>query len=394
MNLVLNTIGVSIDNDAIRSLIQENDIEVIDTSDMKIAHCVGCNQCWLKTPGVCAIKDDYESILKKLVQADNLWIVSDTRFGFLDYKGKRVMDRIVPMLNMTVGFRDGWMRHEVRYHPLNIGLLYKGDADQAMMEDWCKRTAVNIGGHSLGAIAFSNNAKRVIDDRGEKSVISGRPEHLVIINGSPRVAKFSNTEKIIHSFAKGLEEAGVTWELHHLSNRNEWDAAREAYLDNKRTLIAFPLYVECVPSLMLEFLATLPVVRQQQGELSFLLHGGMDEGYEFRFCERILQGLPAQFGCSYGGTLIHGGSFGIRTREDAVKAKIVAPYEKMGRLFAQNGNFLTPEAKKFTGPEQYPWLVRKMVSLLFLKKVNKGFEDFAKSWGCTRPLNDKPYSDK
>jgi Multimeric flavodoxin WrbA len=395
MNLVLNTIGASVDNDMICPLIPDKkEVEIINTSDMKIAHCMGCNQCWLKTPGVCAIKDDYESILKKLVQADNLWIVSDTRFGFLDYKGKRVMDRIVPMLNMTVGFRDGWMRHEVRYHPLNIGLLYKGDADQAMMEDWCKRTAVNIGGHSLGAIAFSNNAKRVIDDRGEKSVISGRPEHLVIINGSPRVAKFSNTEKIIHSFVKGLEEAGVTWELHHLSNRNEWDAAREAYLDNKRTLIAFPLYVECVPSLMLEFLETLPVVRQQQGELSFLLHGGMDEGYEFRFCERILQGLPAQFGCSYGGTLIHGGSFGIRTREDAVKAKIVAPYEKMGRLFAQQGNFLTPEAKKFTGPEQYPWLVRKMVSLLFLKKVNGEFEQFAKDWGCTRPLDDKPYSDK
>jgi len=118
----------------------------------------------------------------------------------------------------------------------------------------------------------------------------------------------------------------------------------------------------------------------------------MDEGFEFRFCERILQGLPAQLGCRFGGTLIHGGSFGIRTREDAVKAKIVAPYEKMGCLFAQNGSFLTPEAKKFTGPEQYPWLVRKMVSLLFLKKVNKGFEDFAKSWGCTRPLDDKPYS--
>ena len=64
----------------------------------------------------------------------------------------------------------------------------------------------------------------------------------------------------------------------------------------------------------------------------------------------------------------------------------------MGRLFAQSGNFLTPEAKKFTGPEQYPWWVRKMVSLLFLKKVNRGFEAFAKTWGCTRPLEDKPYS--
>ena len=389
--LVLNTLGNEY-TEQVKTLIKDKEVEIVDTSNMKIAHCMGCNQCWLKTPGICAIKDDYEEIIKKLVETENLWIVSDTHFGFLDYKGKRVMDRIVPMLNMTVGFRDGWMRHEMRYHPLNIGLLYKGDADQAMMEDWCKRTAANIGGHSLGAIALQVKSEKCKMKSEDVVSLNSKLSHLVIINGSPRVAKFSNTDKIIHSFVKGLEETGITWELHNLSNRKEWDAAREAFLSHERILIAFPLYVECIPSLMLEFLESLPSERRQPAQLSFLLHGGMDEGFEFRFCERILQGLPAQLGCRFGGTLIHGGSFGIRTREDAVKAKIVAPYEKMGRLFAQNGNFLTPEAKKFTGPEQYPWLVRKMVSLLFLKKVNKGFEDFAKSWGCTRPLDDKPYS--
>ena len=391
MDLVLNTLGASVNYDMIRSLIQENDIEVIDISDMKIAHCMGCNQCWLKTPGICAIKDDYESILKKLVQADNLLLVSDTRFGFLDYKGKRMMDRIMPMLNMYIGFRDGWMRHELRYHALNIGLLYKGNAEQTMMEDWCKRTAANIGGHSLGAIPLEKTSETTINSK--LSTINSKLSHLVIINGSPRVAKFSNTDKIIHSFAKGLEETGITWELHNLSNRKEWDAAREAYVSHERTLIAFPLYVECVPSLMLEFLETLPTERKHPGELSFLLHGGMDEGNEFRLCERFLKTLPAQLGCSYGGTLIRGGSFGIRTREPAIKAKIIAPFEKMGHLFAQNGNFLNPEVKKFAGPEQYPWLVRKMVSLLFLKKVNEEFDHFAKEWGCTRPLDDKPYNE-
>ena len=387
--LVLNTVGEEV-LDQVNALMKDKEVEVVDTSDMKIAHCMGCNQCWLKTPGICAIKDDYEKIIKKLVETENLWIVSDTRFGFLDYKGKRVMDRIMPMLNMTVGFRDGWMRHELRYHPLNIGLLYKGAADQAMMEDWCKRTAANIGGRSLGAVALKSTS--VISSEVEETpVMSGPIEHLVIINGSPRVATFSNTDKIIRSFVKGLEKAGITWELHSLSNRKEWDAAREAFLKHEYILLAFPLYVECIPGLMLEFLETLPTERKQPGQLCFLLHGGMDEGNEFRFCERILQRLPAQLGCGYGGTLIRGGSFGIRTREDAVKAKIVAPYEQMGSMFAQSGNFLTPEAKKFTGPEQYPWWVRKMVSLLFLKKVNKGFEDFAKSWGCTRPLDDKPY---
>lgn len=27
--------------------------------------------------------------------------------------------------SLTIGFREGWMRHELRYHALNIGLLYK-----------------------------------------------------------------------------------------------------------------------------------------------------------------------------------------------------------------------------------------------------------------------------
>ena len=116
--LVLNTLGKEV-SEQIKALIKDKEVEIIETSGMKIAHCMGCNQCWLKTPGICAIKDDYEEIIKKLVETENLWIVSETRFGFLDYKGKRVMDRIVPMLNMTVGFRDGWMRNDVVYSKSN-----------------------------------------------------------------------------------------------------------------------------------------------------------------------------------------------------------------------------------------------------------------------------------
>ena len=43
--------------------------EVLELSEKKISHCIGCNYCWLKTPGVCSIKDDYEEILKKMLHA-------------------------------------------------------------------------------------------------------------------------------------------------------------------------------------------------------------------------------------------------------------------------------------------------------------------------------------
>lgn len=150
MTIVLNTLEESCDSEQISALIKGDDAEVINTSGMKITHCMGCNLCWLKTPGICAIKDDYEGIIKKLVGAENLWLVSDTRFGFVDWHGKRVMDRIVPMLNMYVEFRDGLERHELRYHPLNFGLLYKGKADQEFLEEWSQRVASNLAGHSLG----------------------------------------------------------------------------------------------------------------------------------------------------------------------------------------------------------------------------------------------------
>ncbi len=156
MTIVLNTLETGDYADEIDTLVSNmgNEVEMIKTSEMNISHCLGCNQCWLKTPGVCAIKDDYEKIVRKLVGAQNLWIVSDTRFGFLDYRGKRVMDRIMPMLNMNIEFRDGWMRHQLRYHTLNVGVIYKGKGDQQLLDEWCERAAVNLGGHSLGATAL------------------------------------------------------------------------------------------------------------------------------------------------------------------------------------------------------------------------------------------------
>ena len=97
-----------------------------------------------------AIKDDYEAIVRKMVGANDLWLVSDTCFGFIDWRGKRVMDRLMPMVNMYIEMRDGWERHQLRYHALNVGLLYRGNGDQSLLEEWCERTAANIGGRVKG----------------------------------------------------------------------------------------------------------------------------------------------------------------------------------------------------------------------------------------------------
>ena len=408
MTLVLNTLESLDCQEQVNALLagKGDKIEIINTAGMRIAHCIGCNQCWLKTPGVCNIKDDYEGIVKKLVKTDNLWVVADTRFGFIDYRGKKVLDRIMPMLNMYLTFRGGWMRHELRYHALNVGLIYKGNGDQKMLEDWCERTAVNIGGHSLGVIALDkelNSAAQAGTPNGIAQVEAPiaqaetpseitQTKHVVIINGSPRSKKFSNTDKILQSFTKGLEEAGATYELYSLSNRSEWDSAREAFMAHNRTIIALPLYVECVPGILLEFLETLPTKREQPAQLSFMLHGGFEEGHQLRLGEKFLKSLPAQFGCIYGGCLVRGGSFMIRMFNEKQTKAVLLPYRGMGTYFIEKGSFLPPELKKFTGPEQIPWPFRKLIKILFKLVLKKKFDNFAKEWGCTKPLNSRPYA--
>jgi len=157
MDVILNTItDKTIVDQLVNRLTNESHTKVFNTNDMNIHHCMGCNHCFLKTPGVCSIKDDFEQILRTLAHADNIWLISDTSFGFINSKGKKVMDRILPLLNMGLEFREGIMRHTLRYTKKNVGLVYLGKGDQGLLDFWCQRTAGNLGGVSLGVYSSDN----------------------------------------------------------------------------------------------------------------------------------------------------------------------------------------------------------------------------------------------
>ena len=129
--------------------------QVIYTKEMKISHCIGCNYCWLKTPGVCAIKDDYESILKKILKHEKIVFITDTKFGFVSYQTKNLLDRILPLATMYLQFVDGQMRHVPRYDVRpQMGIIYTGNAEHAYLEKWMERTTLNFESTSLGVFSL------------------------------------------------------------------------------------------------------------------------------------------------------------------------------------------------------------------------------------------------
>lgn len=212
--------------------------------------------------------------------------------------------------------------------------------------------------------------------------------HVVIINGSPRIQKYSNTEKIIASFTDGLSEKGASFETHAISNRKSWETIQKAYIENEEILIALPLYVECVPGLLLEFLETLPK-KDEHTRISFLLQSGFAEGCQLRCGEEFLAKLPGYLGVRYGGCLVKGNNFGIRILDEEKQRQVTKPYQAMGRLFADGDGFFRVEAKKFTGPETFPLPVRLMMQFIFKTFAKKTFQKAAASWGCTVPLDEK-----
>ena len=215
---------------------------------------------------------------------------------------------------------------------------------------------------------------------------------IVMINASPRIEKNSNTDKIIEAFGQGLLQGGCSFTKYAISNRDAWEEIRQAYMDSTNIIFAVPLYVECVPSLFLEFLEQLPA-KDKNTKVSFILQSGFTEAHQLRCGEAFLQKLAGCLGVSYGGTLIRGGCFEIRTETAANRNKITAPFIEMGRQFAEKGDFFAASVKKFAGAEQLPLPVGFLVNLMFKTYLKRKFQGVARKWGCDIPLDRKVFDD-
>ncbi len=127
-------------------------VKSMATRDMDIRPCIGCNDCWLKTPGICAIKDDYEKILIEMLRTDRILFFAEGRLGFVSHSMKDVVDRILPLATMYLHFKEGQMRHISRYGKnVDAALAYSGESDRELLERWMRRFTVNMDGSSLGA---------------------------------------------------------------------------------------------------------------------------------------------------------------------------------------------------------------------------------------------------
>lgn len=217
--------------------------------------------------------------------------------------------------------------------------------------------------------------------------------HLLIISCTPRTRSLSNTDKILDKFKNGFELDGNTAKILYLSKRNEWDNIRTKFYENYNILLALPLYIECIPGIMLEFLETLkPKSDNKITKISFLLQGGFAEASQLRCCEKYLENLPKYLNCRYNGTLLKGDMFAVSLLDEKSRNKLIDPFIYMGTYFAKTGYFDKKEVDNFAKSEYFS---KKLIFFYTLvRPIQKVFISlFAKNMGCKTSLKYQPYKE-
>ena len=81
-------------NEFMRGAIESgNEVEKIRVAEKKIGFCTGCYAC--RNTGVCAIKDDMDEVMQKLIDADVIVLASPVYFYSIDAQLKALIDRTV-----------------------------------------------------------------------------------------------------------------------------------------------------------------------------------------------------------------------------------------------------------------------------------------------------------
>src|SRR6516162_709335 len=69
--------------------------ETLHLRELKFAHCLGCFNCWLKTPGMCVENDAGRRIAKAVIQSDTAVFFTPVTFGGYAPGLKKAIDRLV-----------------------------------------------------------------------------------------------------------------------------------------------------------------------------------------------------------------------------------------------------------------------------------------------------------
>ena len=163
------------------------EVELFYIWKLNIKSCLGCFNCWLKTPGKCSQNDDMQMLYPKLREAD-IWVFAAPVYvDGIPGSVKTLIDRFIPLVEPFFELRDGHCRHIPRKENKssklvlisNCGFWEKDNFDPLLvhMRAFAKNASIDFAGALLrphGEALTTMKRMGVIDDIFEAAKEAGR----------------------------------------------------------------------------------------------------------------------------------------------------------------------------------------------------------------------------
>lgn len=141
------------------------EVESLALRKMKIAPCIGCFGCWLKTPGICVINDAGREVVKEIIGSDLLVLLTPVTFGGYSSELKKALDRIIPLISPYFMKMNGETHHRPRYEKFpdyfGLGVLPSRDAEsERIFRTLVHRNAINTHSKTYAAAVITEDEEK------------------------------------------------------------------------------------------------------------------------------------------------------------------------------------------------------------------------------------------
>ena len=280
-------------------------VDVRRMQDIPVAWCQGCFECWTHTPGICKIDDAGRSIAESFAKSDVLVCLTPITFGGYSSELKKALDRSLGVLLPFFSRIDGEVHHAPRYpRHLAIGVVATMEPPEAEAETTLRtlvtRNAINFAA-SVHAVAVlhgpSDEAResatctalidsltaspaptghRHIDDVDRllpafpcAGDIAVPPRRALLLVGSAKPRGISTSETLGHELLARLDARGIAtttrWVQHDAHSAHGLAALTTVVRSHDLLVVATPLYIDTLPSLVIRSLEAIAADRRSLG---------------------------------------------------------------------------------------------------------------------------------
>ncbi len=198
--------------------------ENIFLNKKKITHCIGCFDCWSKTPGKCIIKDDANELMDKLLKSDIVVFATPLYVDNVSGMMKNFMDRMIPIIEPYFEQDEhGESRHKMRYdkYPKIVVISNCGFPEQShfqVLKLLFRRIARNMHTEIIGEIYRGEGEILQIKNRIIKPFVN---RYLKIVKraGEEIVKNLGFSDDTVRK----LEKAIIPYRLYIKGANKSWD---------------------------------------------------------------------------------------------------------------------------------------------------------------------------